>query len=95
MKSPAEITRTSCQSLLGMTEMEDAAQIILDKCRKAGRWVPCYHSDFNESDSAMTGFVELVGRGWLNKGEDLPEAGRRWCYNGGWVASKGFVERIS
>ncbi len=101
--APSEITRRCWLGVFGMTEMEQAAQIILEKCQRQGDWYPCYLRDFS-TENEQRGFVELLYNGWLGKAypgpeqspEQAPGAGfSHWCYNGGFHVTPGFIERIS
>lgn len=73
----------------GMFEMECAAEIIMNKIEKFGSMATFTHSDFYNKDShdggqAMTGYCELLHRGWLD----------RALYNGQYTASYRFLERL-
>lgn len=58
------LRETNLMAVFGMSEMEAAAEIILDDCCGAGTWYRVFGvRDFPEN--ALTGFLQLLERGWL------------------------------
>jgi hypothetical protein len=88
MIQPQNIHISDWGGLFGMCEMESVAKVILAEAQKAGRWIPVY-LQMCEDDHTRTGFVELLYCGWLDKGSGEP-----WCYNGGFLPTAGFVNRL-
>jgi hypothetical protein len=70
-------------AVFGMREMEMAAKKIVDKCRENNWKVPIICEDF-ENDLERTGFIELIGKGWLEHGQD----------NGQFFVKTAFVRRL-
>lgn len=68
----------------GMYEMEISAERIIAINKL---YHPVYLADMI-GEQEQTGFLELIYNGWFTKSAD------HYCYNGGFVASKSFLERI-
>jgi hypothetical protein len=90
-------SRECWYGVFGMTEMENAAEVILSKSERLGQSLletDFYPADFivenpgGQCDRLLTGFVELIYNGWLEKP-------KRYVYNGGFGVSKGFMDRLS
>ena len=56
---------------MGMTEMELAIEVMLDKAESRGIDISSavfWHEDFEGNESAMVGFCQLLLRGWMKSG---------------------------
>ena len=73
-------------STFGMSEMEDAAMVILKKVIEKGKWNALLTiDDFSHDSYATTGFLNLLAFGWLKPS---------WKYNSAFVLRKRFVRRL-
>jgi hypothetical protein len=73
------------ESTFGMTEMECAAVVIIDKAVAAGTWlVQTVYQDMKD-DTEQTGFIQLIFHGWLRPG----------YYKRPFYVNQGFIDRVN